>query len=150
MTRSQRLRPIASMKQKEQLNSARILSEGFNELKMREERLIELTHYRDDYLNKFQQLTQVSASIERVRHYKEFIARLNQSIVLQNQRVVDAKRKIELKKVHWQQARARSDAFDKVVDRYRDEENQLNEKRNQKETDDHAQRVGGRGIASHR
>jgi len=149
MTRSQRLRPVANMKQKEQLNSARILNEGFNELKMHEERLLELTHYRDDYVNKFQQLTQIGASIERIRHYQEFIARLNQSIVLQKQRVIDAQRQVELKKVNWRQARARSDAFGKVVDRYRDEESQLNEKRNQKETDDHAQRIGGHGIVFH-
>ena len=75
MTRSQRLRPVANMKQKEQLSSARVLNEAFNELEKQEERLIELVHYRDDYLNKFQQLSNTGASIERIRHYQQFIAR---------------------------------------------------------------------------
>lgn len=149
MTRSQRLRPVATMKQKAQLNSARILSESFNELKVQKERLAELTHYRDDYLNKFRQLSQTGAAIERIRHYQEFIARLDQSIDIQTQSVIDVKRKIELKKVDWKQARARSDAFDKVVERYHDEENQLNEQRNQKENDDRAQHKGGHGTDLH-
>ncbi len=148
MTRSQRLRPIASIKKKEQLNSARILNEAVNELQKQELRLDELTRYRDDYLNKFQQLSNTSASIERVRHYQQFIARLDQSMLLLKQRIVETKQRVETKKLDWKRARARSDAFDKVVDRYREEEHQLAEKRRQKETDDHAQRSGNAGLTS--
>ncbi|PCH59460.1 MAG: flagellar export protein FliJ [Gammaproteobacteria bacterium] len=148
MTRSQRLRPVANIKQKEQLNSARELSKTIEEVKKQEQRLAELAHYRDDYRSKFQQMTNTGASIERIRHYQEFIARLNQSIVLQTQRIVDGKKQLEIKKLDWKHARARSDAFDKVVDRYRDEENQLAEQRQQKEADDQAQRKNNTSIRS--
>ena len=150
MTRSQRLRPVANIKQKEQLNSARILSETIDEVKKQEERLAELVYYRDDYCSKFQQMANTGASIERVRHYQEFIARLDQSIVLQTQRIVESNKTLEMKKIDWKHARARSDAFDKVVDRYREEENQLAEKRHQKEADDQAQRGSNAGITPQR
>lgn len=146
MTKSQRLRPVATMKHKEQMNSARVLNESFSELKKHEEHLAELRHYRDDYVAKFRQVSNEGATIERIRHYQEFIARLDQSIVVQTQRLEEVKNQVELKKVDWKQARARSDAFDKVVDRYRDEENLLSEQRNQKEADDQAQRSGNHGI----
>ncbi|NOX26661.1 MAG: flagellar export protein FliJ [Gammaproteobacteria bacterium] len=149
MTKSQRLRPVATMKHKEQMNSARILNESFGELKKQEEYLAELRHYRDDYLTQFRQVSKEGASIDRIRHYQEFIARLDQSIVVQMQRFEEVKHQVELKKVDWKQARARSDAFDKVVDRYRNEEHLLSEKRSQKEADDQAQRSGNHGIGSH-
>lgn len=142
MTRSQRLRPVAAMKQREQLNSARQLSESINELKKQEERLRELKHYRDDYLNKYRQMASTGSSIERIRHYQEFIARLDQSITLQEKRVAERKQHLHEKKESWKQARARSDAFEKVVERYRQEEYQFNEQQKQKEADDQAQHAG--------
>ena len=149
MTRSERLRPVADIKQKEQLNSARILSESIDELKKQQERLLELKHYRDDYLNKYRQMSQEGASITRIRHYQEFISRLDQSIVVQQQRVIDSEHQLEEKKNGWKQARARSDAFDKVVDRYRQEENQQKEQRLQKEADDQALRNQSNRIDPH-
>ena len=75
MTKSQRLRPVATMKHKEQMNSARILNESFGELKKQEKYLAELRHYRDDYLTKFRQVSKEGASIDRIRHYQEFMLR---------------------------------------------------------------------------
>ncbi len=140
MTRSERLRPVADMKQREQINSARVLSASIEELKKQQERLAELQHYRDEYLNKYRRMSNEGASIERIRHYQDFISRLDQSLVVQEQKVIDTKRQLEEKKVGWKQARARSDAFDKVVDRYREEESQQKEQRLQKEVDDQALR----------
>lgn len=148
MTRSERLRPVADIKQKEQLNSARILSKSIDELKKQQERLLELQHYRDEYLKKYRQMSNQGASIERIRHYQEFISRLDQSIVLQEQRIVVSEHQLEEKKNSWKQARARSDAFDKVVDRYREEENQQKEQRMQKEADDQALRNSSNDVDS--
>lgn len=140
MTRSERLKPVAALKQREQLNCARLLSQSLQQVQTHEQRLQELIHYRNDYQARFNEMAVTGTSIERIRHYQHFIAKLDQSIAFQSQRLENSKRQLEDSKKNWQKARARSQAFENVVQRYRAEEVQSREQRRQKESDDLAQR----------
>lgn len=134
--RSKRMEPIKELVELREKNAARQLAECRRELAERQTRLSELTTYRDSYIDQ-QDLT---GNIDPVRfqEYRLFLGRLNHAIKEQ-QRLVDASEE-DCNNTHgeWTDTVTRSKAIEKAVGRFKRTEQEIEDRREQKEDDEAA------------
>jgi len=136
MTRSRRLRPVADYSDSREREAARSLGASQEQLAAARRTLQELSVYRDEYLRQMQGAGARGLPAQRVRMYQQFLNRLDQAIVLQEQRVKQAGMEMEKKRQAWLERRCRSKAIHKVVSRYRHQERLQDDRREQREQDD--------------
>ncbi len=140
MTGSKRLRPIARLAADRERQAARELAATLRELDARLQRLHELGAYREEYAQRFQAASARGLDAGRLRDFRSFLARLDEAIVQQEQLVAAARREWEDCTVRWQGTRSRTRMLDKVMERLRREEERVARRREQSESDEHAQR----------
>lgn len=136
--RAKRIQPIAKHADKKQEEAARAYAQSQQELLQAEKQLQQLIGYRDEY---GRQLVTQSMNIEWLRDYQLFIGKINQAMEQARVDIKNKQRNVEQKKLAWLKSRTRSKALNFVVEKYRYEEFVLQEKREQKETDEHGARV---------
>ena len=105
-----------------------------------EHKLRELQNYRQDYLEQFRLAGKVGMTAARLQEYQTFLSRLNEAIRHQEGVVRAGHKDRQSKQDQWLRRRTRSNALGKVLERYVVAEREQQEKREQKETDEHAQR----------
>ena len=79
-------------------------------------------------------------SVSQLHEYRAFLAKLERAIQEQEQIVSASQRSRSSQQAQWQQKHLRSQVLEKVVARYEDECRRTMESRDQKESDDRAQR----------
>jgi flagellar FliJ protein len=104
-------------------------------------RLEELRTYRDQYSREFAASGQSGLDVSRARDYRAFLSRLGEAIQQQEALVARSKSQHEQTRQRWVESRSHSQAIDKVIDRYRRQERQQLERREQLEHDECAQRT---------
>ncbi|MBI3188436.1 MAG: flagellar export protein FliJ [Gammaproteobacteria bacterium] len=138
--RAKRIQPIAKHADKKQEEAARAYAQSQQELAQAEKQLEQLLGYRDEY---GRQLVSQSMNIEWLRDYQLFIVKINNAMEQAKTDIKNKQRNVEQKKLAWLKCRTRSKALNFVVEKYQHEEFVLQEKREQKETDEHGARVQG-------
>ena len=136
--RAKRIQPIAKHAEQKQEDAARAFAQAQQELAQAENQLQQLANYRDEY---GRQLVTLSMNIEWLRDYQSFIVKINNAMEQAKTEVQNKQRNLEQKKQAWLKTRIRSKALNSVVEKYQHEEFVLQEKRDQKETDEHGARV---------
>jgi flagellar FliJ protein len=138
MTRSKRMIPVVKVAENREQVAARALGEAQQRLAAQQRKFEELVTYRDQYSSEFQHYSGQGMGVARLQDYRVFLARLNEAIQ-QQQRVVErCQLDCERQRGHWMSTRTRTQALGKVVDRYRREEGQVAERREQRDTDERA------------
>lgn len=140
MSRSERMQPVAQVVQTRERDAARAVGLSQRLLDEQRERLRQLEQYRGEYLQNFQRQGSSGISGGQLRQWQQFIATLDQAIGLQRQQVVAAERDLQQKQRLWQQALTKQKAVDNVITRFRQEEERVRSKREQKEIDELALR----------
>lgn len=97
-------------------------------------RLGELNAYRQSYSSHSRSLEDVSSA--HWKDYQSFLQRLDQAVQSQQQLVRDAEHNLEIHRRRWLAKRQRLDSLQRVLDRYRVEEKQFEERREQRVQDD--------------
>ncbi|RRQ20920.1 flagellar export protein FliJ [Thiohalobacter thiocyanaticus] len=138
MTRSKRIKPVVDVAERREQEQARRLGAAQRELEQQRQQLDQLIQYRDEYARQFENAGNTGLSVARLQDYRVFLARLNQAIDQQRQRISQSEQACEQQRQHWLASRTRAQALDKVADRYREEENQAQERRDQTESDEFA------------
>lgn len=144
MTRSKRLQPVKQITEIREKDAAKLLGESKQELQQLQHQLAELERYRQEYRGHYQQNGSAGFSAQRLQELQQFLAKIDLSIVQQEQAIVTAEGVCEEKKQLWLQARGKTHALGKVVERYQQDEQQQQNRREQRENDEYAQR--GRGA----
>ncbi len=111
-----------------------MLSEG-------EERLSELLSYRDEYQRRLHEEGAAGLASGHMQEYLLFIARLDQAVGRQRERLQETALNYEQQKVRWLALHGKTLALDKAVERYRGEESRMDDRREQRESDERAQYV---------
>ena len=143
MKRSKRMRPIVHVAENREQEAARRLGEARGELSRREQQLEELRQYRDEYTQRFESQGGGGVDMGALLSFRQFLGQLNVAIE-QQEGVVERAREVVRQRIEeWQQTRSRLQAMEKTVERLRDEETELEERREQGETDERAQRYRG-------
>jgi flagellar FliJ protein len=133
-SRSDRLQPAVDQAQRRQKDALQRLAEQQQKLAHGEQQLEELRRYRRDYRLGDGGLT-VSALLNR----QQFVERIDQAIVQQERLLERLQRQVDAARQRWLQAHARENALDNVVERFREQERQREERLEQAEVDERMQ-----------
>jgi flagellar FliJ protein len=136
MTRSKRMQPVVNVTTNREREAAQRFGECQQRVQAAEQRLDELTRYREEYTQQFANGGSLNAA--RLKDYRLFLSRLNQAVEQQRGFMEHALTECAALRQCWLDLHTRAQALDKVVERYRDEERGDQDRRDQKETDQHA------------
>jgi flagellar protein FliJ len=140
MTRAKRLEPVQHIVDEAQKRLAMSVATFEKRVLDGEAKLGELVRYKAEYEQGFQQRAATGIGVMEMRDYQVFLARLAEAIKQQQALVNRARAEAEAERVKWQEALKRSKALGHVVDRWQAEERQVADRRDQRESDERAQR----------
>jgi flagellar FliJ protein len=132
--RSARLQPAVDQAQRREQDALQRLADQQRRMAYVQQQLDDLERYRKEYSLSAGGLT-VSALLNR----QQFVDRIDQAIVQQKREVERQRRVLESARVHWLQTHARERALDSVVERFRVQEQQSEQRQEQAEMDERSQ-----------
>lgn len=141
VARSKRLQPIQKIAENREDAAAKEMGKARTQVNELETRLAELITFREEYARNFITAGEQGMGVSRMMEYQGFINRIDQAIAYQRSSIEQAKMVYENRKKIWGQLHGRVLAMDKLAARYRQQERMLADKRDQKETDERAQRT---------
>lgn len=141
MSRSERLEPIAGLQREKETQATRVLGESQRRYQAQERRLADLEQFQREYQQRFQAFGSAGATIERFREYRRFNDKLNVAIQQQKKVLEECRRELEQQNRLWSEVSSKRRALEKVIDRFRVEENTRTQRREQRENDDRAQHM---------
>jgi flagellar FliJ protein len=136
MVKSKRFEPIADLARNSEREAAKALGQALQQLQQEQQQLEQLIGYRADYRRRLNDSASQGMSVQTVNEFREFITKLSLAIEQQQQTIEVCRQVLEEKKSFWFSKRGRSKALDAVLDKYIKNEQQLLEKREQRELDD--------------
>ena len=148
MTRSKRLAPVQQVLEHSEQARAREFGEAQRRLAEAESKLAELTTYHGEYLQAYRKRAEDGTSVTALRDFQAFLARLELALSQQEKVVAMARDAVQNRQRNWQGAAREVKAVESVVDRWRSQEARAGERREQKESDERAQRAALRGAGS--
>jgi len=140
MKRAKRLEPVQHIVDEAQKRMAMSVATFEKRLLDGENKLSELVRYKAEYEQGFQQRAAGGIGVMEMRDYQAFLSRLAEAIKQQQELVNRARAEAEAERVKWQEALKRSKALGHVVERWQAEERHVTERREQRESDERAQR----------
>ncbi|AMN46602.1 flagellar FliJ protein [Steroidobacter denitrificans] len=140
MTRAKRLQPVRNLVDDAQQRLAQSLSACEQRLRESESRLEELRRYRSEYETHFSRCAGSGMGVTGLRDYQAFLARLGQAIGQQQELVGRAAAQRDAERTRWQEAARRAKALGHVLERWQSEERQALDRREQRDSDERAQR----------
>jgi flagellar FliJ protein len=141
--RSKRLEPVGTLADEAERECAAQVAAIQGRLADAERRCGELKRYLAEYEHMFQQRASQGMGVTGMRDYQTFIARLREAVRQQEGVIVQLQADCEHARASWLKAAARKSAVRKVIAKVRSEDQKIEELRSQKESDEHAQRLGG-------
>lgn len=140
MTKADRLKPVSKIADERERLAAQILAKAQNTFLQCQQRLAELTSYRNEYVSQYASNPNLARPVVLVNDFRVFLARLDHAI-LQQQRIVEASlRDYENKKQEWLKERTKVKALAKVIERAAEQEQVIAGRKEQKELDEYVQR----------
>lgn len=141
MSRADRMAPVQKVFGNAERDRARELGDAQRQLADAEARLNELRTYHGEYLGAFRKRCEDGTSIRALRDFQAFLARLDTALRQQEQLVAQARERAAGSRRSWQGAAQQVKAVDAVVDRWKQAETRAGDRREQKESDERAQRM---------
>jgi flagellar FliJ protein len=138
--RAKRLEPVQQIVDDAQRRLAMSVAAFEKRVLEAEAKLQELTRYKGEYEQQFSQRAGRGISVTDLRDYQAFLARLTEAIKQQAALAARARADHQAERVKWQEALKRSKALGHVVERWQAEERHMNDRRDQRESDERAQR----------
>lgn len=140
MKRAKRLEPVQHLVDDAQKRLASSAAAFEKRVLEGEAKLVELERYKGEYEQAFAQRAGRGIGATELRDYQAFLARLAEAIKQQQGLVTRARAEHQAERVKWQEALKRSKALGHVVERWQAEERHVSERREQRESDERAQR----------
>lgn len=136
MTKSDRLQPVAKIALQREQRAARLLADAQRLMMERRTRLDELCRYRQEYQTQFSSADGDPRNAYRIADFRAFLQRLDQLIKEQERMFHHYQTDYENKKKAWLTLHGKTKALDKAIEKFRQEEQHLVGKREQREADD--------------
>ena len=137
MSRAKRMDPIVRLARDDEEQAARGLSESARMLRESETKLEELRDYRSGYARQLQ--SQGTLNGNALQGFQQFMRNLDQAIAQLEERVRQQRRANDQQLQRWLGTHNRTKAMTEIADKYRDEEQRIEEDKLQWELDDRAQ-----------
>ena len=140
MTKSKRLEPVSRIAENRERQAAVEMAEFKRFLDAQQAKLDELQRYRADYAHQFQEAGRSGLDAARMADFRRILNHLADAIAFQERRLAGLRQDFVQIRQRWTDTRTRTAALAKVMERYQAEERRDAEQREQRETDEYAQR----------
>jgi flagellar FliJ protein len=140
VTRAKRMKPVQNLFDDSERQLALGLATIERKVAEAEAKLQELERYRSDYDKQFAQRAGRGIGATSLRDYQAFLARLSEAIRQQQAVVKRAQSERDAERQRWQEAAKRAKALGHVVEQWQTEERRASDRREQRESDERAQR----------
>ncbi|MTI63774.1 flagellar export protein FliJ [Methylophaga sp.] len=137
MSRTRKLDPVIDMARKATESELIKLGEHNAVLQREQSQLDDLMQYREEYLSRFRQGDPMQMSAKKALDLRGFLAQLDQAIHAQQMQVNQSRQVLDRQQQNWLQARNKEQALDSLMARYRADENVKQQRREQRENDEH-------------
>ncbi len=139
-SRSKRLQPVSRLAKDKEKKDSQSLAAARGELESQQKKLDELLSYKEEYLIDFNRRAQRGVNGAQISQYRQFIVRLDDAIDHQQKLVIQCKTKVQQSVQVWQESRGRAQALENVIDKAENEERKQQDKKEQRQADELAQR----------
>jgi flagellar protein FliJ len=139
MIKSKRFEPIQEIAETSAKDLSRAMADAGRKVTDLEHKLEQLQTYRDEYVRN----SQSSGAIDAVKlqNYRSFLDRLGEALSQHLKSLDLARQEFEKRRAQWSEKRIEAESLNRVVDRFRKEEQHAADRREQREGDDAAMRV---------
>jgi flagellar FliJ protein len=140
MIKSKRFEPIHEIASTSAKDLSRIMADAGRKVSELERQLEQLKTYRDEYVRNS---TQGNGAMDAVKlqNYRSFLDRLGEALNQQQKTLDIARKEFDKRRAQWSEKRIEAESLNRVVDRFRKEEQSAADRREQREGDDAAMRV---------
>ena len=138
MKKSERMQPIRKLVADREQDAMKALGQSQRALTEHEQKLEQLKTYRAEYAKLFQQHGAKGMDGAQLQAYQTFIAQIDAAIRQQRKMIEFANEDCAEKRQDWQQTHTRTQVMDKAIERFKHTEQKQEQKRQQKEADDHS------------
>lgn len=129
--------PIKKIAADHEHEAVKELGQSQRALSEHEMKLQQLKDYRTEYARLFQEHGSRGMDGSQLQAYQTFLAQLDTGIRQQMERIQYVEAECVEKRQVWQQRHTRTEALGKTVERFKQTENKLEDKKQQREMDDH-------------
>jgi len=140
MATSSALGTLIDLATKETDDAAKRLGVAMKGVEAAEQKLALLNQYRDDYMVRFQSNLSTGLSAMAYANYQQFIGKLDQAIQSQQLVIRDAKLRVDREQQAWQASERKRMSYGTLAERAEKAELAKENKRDQKQMDEHAAR----------
>jgi flagellar protein FliJ len=139
MMKSKRFEPIQEIAATSAKDLSRTMAEAGGKVADLERQLGQLQTYRDEYVRNS---TQSAGAIDAVKlqNYRSFLDRLGEALNQHLKSLDIARKEFEKRRAQWSEKRTEAETLNRVIDRFRKEEQDAADGREQREGDDAAMR----------
>jgi flagellar protein FliJ len=140
MMKSKRFEPIHEIAATSAKDLSRTMAEAGRKVADLERQLEQLQTYRDEYVRNS---TQSAGAIDAVKlqNYRSFLDRLGEALSQHVKSLDVARKEFEKRRAQWSEKRIEAESLNRVIDRFRKEEQYAADGREQREGDDAAMRL---------
>ncbi|MCG6970067.1 MAG: flagellar export protein FliJ [Gammaproteobacteria bacterium] len=138
--KSTRMQPLKRVAESKEHRAATELGMAQQQLQTQVNRLAELENYRNEYFSRFRQTGQNGVAVETLQSFRHFLDKLETAVEQQKLAVRSAGELVDQCKRRWFTSRDNVKIYSNVINRFFDQEHKQEEKHEQKESDDRAQR----------
>ena len=142
-SRAKKLAPVVEMAERAEREAALQLGHLQGLLGQAEAKLGELERFRGDYQQQWMTQGQLGVSGQWLINYQRFLSQLEVAVGQQRQSIQWHQVNLDKGRATWQERYARLEGLRKLVQRYLDEAQRLEDKREQKLLDELSQRLRG-------
>ena len=143
MSRGEQLDLVQQVATRNERDLASRLAEAERDAIEAEQKLVALERYRNEYEGQLAQRGAGGVDISGVREFQAFLARLGEALVAQRQVLAAARAARDQQLNSWREAAQRAQVVQTLADRWQNEARREEDRRDQRESDELAQR----GIA---
>jgi len=146
LSRAARLAPVVEMAEKAEKTAVQRLGYFQGQVKVAESKLADLHAFRLDYSEQWIVRGSTGVTGQWLLGFQGFLTQLDTAVDQQRQSLQWHQNNLEKAREAWQQAFARVEGLRKLVQRYRDEAQRAEDKREQKLLDELSQRLPRRDV----
>ncbi|HEX3914455.1 MAG TPA: flagellar export protein FliJ [Steroidobacteraceae bacterium] len=138
--KSKRFEPIHEIASNSAKDLSRIMGDAGRKVAELERQLVQLQAYRDEYVRNSSQSNGAMDAV-KLQNYRSFLARLGEALNQHHKTLDNARQEFDKRRAQWSEKRIEAESLNRVVDRFRKEEQHDADRREQREGDDAAMRL---------
>ena len=140
MIKSKRFEPIHEIVSTSARDLSRHMGDAARKVAELERQLEQLQAYRNEYVRNSSQSNAAMDAV-KLQNYRSFLERLGEALNQHHKSLELARKEFDKRRAQWSEKRIEAESLNRVVDRFRKEEQSAADRREQREGDDAALRL---------